>query len=65
MNLISVGSLVAKGYCVAIEARVMKVSRESMVFMKGTRHHNSYYLQGNTVAGIATVAEIMKDTTTL
>jgi len=64
-NLISVGSLEAKGYRVVIEAIVIKISREAVVFMKGTKHHNLYYPQGNSVTGIVVVAKTTKDTTTL
>ena len=43
-NLISVWSLEAKDYRVVIEAIVIKIGRGAMVFMKGTKHHNLYYL---------------------
>ncbi|KAK8954443.1 hypothetical protein KSP39_PZI002550 [Platanthera zijinensis] len=56
-NLLSVGALEAKGYKIVIEEGVLKISRGALVFMRGVRHHNLYYLQGNTVTGTVAVAD--------
>ena len=51
MNLISVGALEALNYGVSIRDGVLKMTRGSMVVLKGVRHNNLYYLKGSTIIG--------------
>ena len=48
-NLISVGALKALGHAISIRDGVLKITRGSMVVMKGIRCNNLYYLMGSTV----------------
>ena len=48
-NLISVGVLEALGLMVSIRDGVLKMTKGSMVVMKGVRRKNLYYLKGSTV----------------
>ena len=50
-NLISVGALEALGLVVFIRDGVLKMTKGSMVVMKGVRWNNLYYLKGSTVTG--------------
>jgi len=50
-NLISVGTLKALGPLVSIRDGVLKMTKGSMVVMKGVRQNNLYYLKGTTVTG--------------
>jgi len=50
-NLISVGALEALGHAVSVRDGVLKITRGSMVVMKGVRCNNLYYLMGSTVTG--------------
>ena len=50
-NLISVGTLEALGHGVSIRDGVLKMTRGSMVVLKGVRRNNLYYLMGSTVTG--------------
>ena len=50
-NLISVGALEALGLVVSIRDGVLKMTKGSMVVMKGVRRNNLYYLKGSTVTG--------------
>ena len=50
-NLISVGALEALGLVVSIRDGVLKMTKGSMVVMKGVRQNNLYYLKGSTVTG--------------
>ena len=45
-NLISVGALEALGHIVSARDGVLKITRGSMVMMKGVRRNNLYYLMG-------------------
>ncbi|KAH9666242.1 Integrase catalytic domain-containing protein [Citrus sinensis] len=63
-NLISVGALEAKGYKVTIEDGTMKFTHGAMVILQGVRHHNLYYLKGDTTDE-ANVVEMHIDTTKL
>ena len=56
-NLISLGTLEAKGYKLVAENGILKVISGSLVIMKGTRHHNLYYLTGSTVTGDVSISE--------
>jgi len=51
MNLISVGVLKAFGLEVSIRNSVLKMTKSSMVVLKGVRYNNLYYLKGSTVTG--------------
>ena len=50
-NLISVGTLEALGHKVSIRDGVLKMTRGSMVVLKGIWCNNLYYLIGSTVTG--------------
>ncbi|KAG8492474.1 hypothetical protein CXB51_009570 [Gossypium anomalum] len=56
-NLISLSTLDSKGYRYTAESRVLKISKGSLVVMKGQRKiAKLYVLQGSTVTGDAAVA---------
>ncbi|KAH9648687.1 hypothetical protein KPL70_025692 [Citrus sinensis] len=63
-NLISVGTLKAKGYKVTIEDSTMKFTHGALMIMQGVRHHNMYYLKRGTIDE-ANVVEAHSDTTKL
>ena len=48
-NLISIGALEALGLKVYVGDGVLKMSRGSMVVLKGVRHNNLYYLKDSTL----------------
>ena len=50
-NLISVGALEVLGHGVSIRDGVLKMTRDSMVVLKGIQRNNIYYLMGSTVTG--------------
>ena len=50
-NLISVGALKALGHAVSVRDGILKMTKGSMVVMKGIRRKNLYYLKGSTVTG--------------
>ena len=50
-NLISVGALEILGLMVSIRDSVFKMTKGSMVVMKGIHRNNLYYLKGSTVTG--------------
>ena len=50
-NLISVGTLKALGLVVSIRDGALKMTKGSMVVMKGVRRNNLYYLKGSMVTG--------------
>ena len=50
-NLISVGALESLGHAVSVRDGVLKITRGSMVLMKGVRRNNLYYLMGSMVTG--------------
>ena len=50
-NLISVGVLKTLSLVVSIRDGVLKMTKGSIVVMKGVRQRNLYYLKGNTVTG--------------
>ncbi|KAG9455031.1 hypothetical protein H6P81_007935 [Aristolochia fimbriata] len=52
-NLISLGTLEAKGLVVTMRDGVLKVTSEALVMLNGERKNNLYYYQGNTVVGTA------------
>ena len=50
-NLISVGPLEALGHEISVRDGVLKITRGSMVVLKGIPRNNLYYLMGRTVTG--------------
>ena len=50
-NLISIGALETLGLVVCIRDGILKMTKSSMVVMKGVRRDNLYYLKGSTVTG--------------
>jgi len=50
-NLILVGALEALGHAISVRDGVFKITRGSMVVMKGVRRNNLYYLMGSAVTG--------------
>ena len=48
-NLISVGALKMLGLMVSIRDGVLKMTKGSMLVMKGVRQNNLYYFKGSTV----------------
>ena len=50
-NLISVGALKALGHGVFVKDGILKMTRGSMVVLKGVRRNNLYYLIGSTITG--------------
>ena len=50
-NLISVGALKTSDLVVSIREGVLKMSKGSMVVMKGVRWNNLYFLKGSIVTG--------------
>ena len=55
-NLISVGALEVLDLEVSIRDGVLKMTRGSMVILKGIRCNNPYYLKGSTVTGQVTTS---------
>ena len=51
MNFISVGVLEMLGVVISIRDGVLKMTKGSMVVMKGVRRNNLYYLKDSTVTG--------------
>ena len=50
-NLISVGAWEALGLVVSIRDGILKITKGTMVVMKGVRQENLYYLKGSTTIG--------------
>jgi len=50
-NLISIDALEALGLKVSIRDGVLKMTRGSMMTLKGVRRNNLYYLKGSMVTG--------------
>ena len=50
-NLISVGALKMLGLVVSIRDGILKMTKGSMVIMKGVRQNNLYYLKDSIVTG--------------
>ena len=65
-NLISLGALKTLGLEVSIKDGVLKMTKGSMVVLKGVRRNNLYYLKGSTVTGqVATSTDTDDDSTRL
>ena len=50
-NLIYVGALEVLGHAVSVKDGVLKITKGSMVVMKGVRRNNLCYVMGSTVIG--------------
>jgi len=50
-NLISVGTLKALGHGVSVRDGILKMTRGSMVVLRGVQRNNRYYLMGSMVIG--------------
>ena len=50
-NIISVGAAESKGLKVTFKDGILKITKGSMVVIKGVRDRNLYYLKGSTVTG--------------
>ena len=55
-NIISVGALKTFGLGVSIKDGVLKMTKGSMVVLKGIRQNNLYYLKSSTVTGHVTTS---------
>ena len=65
-NLISVGTLETLGFGVSIKNGILKMTKGSVVILKGVCRNNLYYLKGNTVTGqVATSTDTDDDSTRL
>ena len=65
-NLISVGTLKSLGLEISIKDKVLKMTKGSMVVLKGVRQNNFYYLKGSTIKGqVATSTDTDDDSTRL
>ena len=54
-SIISVGAVESKGLKGTLENGILKVTKGTMVVMKGIRNMNLYYLKSSTVTGILTI----------
>jgi len=57
-NIISVRVVESKGFKMTLENRILKVTKGSLVVMKGIRDRNLYYLKGNTVISSLTASVV-------
>ena len=65
-NFISVSALKTLGLKVSIRDGVLKMTKGSMMVLKGVRRNNLYYLKGSTVTGqVATSTDSDDDSTRL
>ena len=55
-NLFSIGTLEALGHGVSIKDDALKMTKGSMVVLKGVWRNNIYYLMGSTVTGRVTTS---------
>jgi len=55
-NIISVGAVESKGLKVTLKNEILKVTKGSLVVMKGIRDKNLYYLKGSIVTGSLTTS---------
>jgi len=63
-NLISVGALEAQGLSGTLGEDILKMSNGSLVFLKGIRRNNLYYLKSSAVIEKLTASEYLKDDST-
>ena len=52
-NLISFGTVEAKGFVVSMRDGILKVTSDALVVMKGTKRNNLYYFQCSIIIGMA------------
>ena len=64
MNLISVGVLKILGLEVSIRDSVLKMTKDSIVVLKGVRQNNLYYLKGSPVTGQVATSTYSNDDST-
>ena len=65
-NIISVEAVESNGLKVTLENGILKVTKGSLVVMKGIRDRNLYYLKGSTVTSFLTASVVLDvDTTQL
>ena len=55
-NLISIGALKALGHKVSVRHGVLKITKGSVLVLKGVRHNNLFYLMGSMVLGRVTTS---------
>ena len=55
-NIILVGAVESIGLKVTMENDIVKITKRSMVVMKGARDINLYYLKNSTITGVMTVS---------
>ena len=63
-NLISVGVLKILGLEVSIRDSVLKMTKDSIVVLKGVRQNNLYYLKGSTITRQVTTSTDSDDDST-
>ena len=63
-NFISVGALKILGLKVSIKDGVLKMTKGSMVVLKGVRRNNLDYLKGSTVTGHVAISTNTNDDST-
>ena len=63
-NIISAGAVESKGLKVTLEDRILKVTKGSLVVMKGIRYRNFYYLKGSTVTCSLTTSVVSDEDAT-
>jgi len=59
-NIISIGAVESKGLKVMLENDFLKVTKGSMVVMKGVRNRNLNYLKDSTVTGVLAAAMMLQ-----
>jgi len=59
-NIISVVAVELKGLKMTLENEILKVTKRSLVVMKGMRDRNLYYLKGNIATG-SLMASVISD----
>ena len=67
-NIISLGTLEAKGFVVSMRDGILRVTSGALMVMKSTKNNNLYYFQDSIVIGIvATVSneDVDSETTKL
>jgi len=63
-NLISVGTLKALSHGISIRDDILKMTKGSMVVLKGVRRSNLYYLMGSIVTGRVATSIFLGDVCT-
>ena len=63
-NIISVGVVESKGLNVTLENGILKLTKGSLVVMKGIRNRNLYYLKGSIVTASLTASVVSNEDAT-